>query len=107
MEMKPKVFLAHAKEDARWVHKLYDLLRSIGANPWMAPIDILPGDLWDATIRKEIRTARFVIACLSQRSISKRGYVQREFRLALENCQEIPSIGRFLIPLRLDPYEVP
>ena len=38
--MKPKVFLAHAKEDARWVHKLYDLLRAIGANPWMTPIDI-------------------------------------------------------------------
>jgi len=105
--MKPKVFLAHAKEDARWVRRLYSLLRSTGADPWMAPFDILPGVEWDTTIRNEIRSARFVIACLSQSSINKRGYVQREFRLALDNCQEIPGSSSFLIPLRLDACEVP
>jgi formylglycine-generating enzyme required for sulfatase activity len=107
IKMKPKVFLAHAKEDARWVRKLYDLLNSIGADPWMAPFNLLPGDQWDRTIRNEIRTAHFVIACLSEKSINKRGYVQREFRLALDTCQEIPGFDRFLIPLRLDPCEVP
>jgi formylglycine-generating enzyme required for sulfatase activity len=107
MGIKPKIFLAHAREDSRWVRRLYDLLESIGANPWMAPSGILPGSEWDTTIRKEIRTANYVMACLSQSSISKRGYVQREFRLALDNCQESPSTIPFLIPLRLDPCEVP
>src|ERR1044072_5354494 len=107
MEIKPKIFLAHAREDARWVRRLYDLLQIIGANPWMASSDILPGSEWETIIRKEIKAASFVIACLSQNSISKRGYVQREFRLALDNCQEVPSAFPFLIPIRLDPCEVP
>lgn len=107
MESKPRIFLAHAIEDARWVRTFYDLLDSIGGRPWMAPMDITPGAQWDTAIREAIKTSEFVIACLSQNSVAKRGYVQREFRLALDTCHEIPGASTFLIPLRLDPCDVP
>ena len=107
MSDKIMIFLAHAKEDAYLVNRLYEHLEEIGAHPWMAPRDIMPGEHWSTAIRKAISTAHYVIACLSTNSIGKRGYVQREFRLALDICQEMPSAERFLIPLRLDPCEVP
>jgi formylglycine-generating enzyme required for sulfatase activity len=107
MLKKKLIFLAHAKEDARWVSYLYELLEKIGAKPWMAPRDILPGEQWDNAIYKTISKADYVIACFSTHSVKKRGYVQREFRFALEKCQDIPGSKRYLIPLRVDPCEVP
>ena len=104
---KVKVFLAHAKEDFQYVRQLYDFLEVIGIRPWMAPKDIIPGEEWKISIQKAISTSDFVIACLSRNSINKRGYVQREFRIALDLCQETPSSKSFLIPLRLNPCEVP
>jgi formylglycine-generating enzyme required for sulfatase activity len=102
-----RVFLAHAKEDAARVRNLYDLLKSAGATPWMAPQDITPGAKWDVTIRETIKTSDFVVACLSENSVKKRGYVQREFRLALDVSLEVPEPLSFLIPVRLDLCEAP
>jgi len=104
---KPRVFLAHVKEDSQWVKKFYDLLQSIGAIPWMAPKDIAPGTTWRDAIRRALQSADFVIACLSSNSVKKKGYVQREFRIALDISHEMPSERSFVIPLRLNPCEVP
>jgi hypothetical protein len=106
-KMGIKVFLAHAKEDAARVRNLYDLLQSAGATPWMAPQDITPGAKWDVTIRETIQTSDFVVACLSENSVKRRGYVQREFRLALDVSLEVPEPLSFLIPVRLDLCEAP
>jgi TIR domain-containing protein len=54
-----------------------------------------------------MRTADFVVLFLSKRSVSKRGYVQREMRQALELYQEIPEGQSFLMVIRLDDCEVP
>lgn len=107
MANKKKIFLAHAKEDSVWVRSLYDFLEIIGVDPWMAPDDITPGEQWPDAIRKVLQSVDFVVACLSRNSIEKRGYVQREFRMALDLYHEIPTSSLFLIPLRLSPCEVP
>jgi formylglycine-generating enzyme required for sulfatase activity len=102
-----QIFLAHAIEDHTQVRALYHLLASLGTTPWMAPECIQGGRQWDPEIRRAIRKSRFAIACLSPHSIQKRGYVQREFRLALDLCAEMPGSDAFLIPLRLQPCHVP
>lgn len=43
----------------------------------------------------------------SKISVAKRGYVQKEFKLALEVLDEIPEGQIFLIPVRLDNCQVP
>jgi formylglycine-generating enzyme required for sulfatase activity len=48
-----------------------------------------------------------VLVFLSQHSVAKRGYVQREFKLALNALEEIPEGVIHTIPLRLDDSEVP
>jgi hypothetical protein len=40
-------------------------------------------------------------------SISKRGYVQREFKLVLDTLEEIPDDEVFIIPVRLDDCQIP
>ena len=59
----------------------------------------------------EIQTAMyasdFVIVCLSNKSVSKRGFVQRELRAALDLYEEIPEGRIFLLPVRLEPCPVP
>ena len=104
---KPLVFLSYAVEDSVWVDAFRYLLRVLQLRPWMAPLDIAPGQEWDVMIRRAIQRADFTVAFLSRTSIEKRGYVQREYRLALRTCNELPAEKSFLLPVRLDPCQVP
>lgn len=103
----PKLFLAHAREDKGNVRKLYDQLKSQGFDPWLDEVDIMPGQNWRVEIPKAIRKADMFIACLSTTSVEKQGYVQKEFRLALDTFAEKPAGSIYLIPVRLDDCRVP
>jgi len=58
-------------------------------------------------IEKAVEAADVVLVCLSQKSVSKEGYVQRELRFALDIAMEKPEEVIFVIPLRLDECELP
>ncbi|MFL6450070.1 MAG: toll/interleukin-1 receptor domain-containing protein [Bryobacteraceae bacterium] len=75
--------------------------------PWLDREDILPGMEWDREIVHRIKQSHSVLFCLSKRSRTKRGYIQKELRTALEAFQEIPSGHTFLIPVRLEECTVP
>jgi serine/threonine protein kinase len=102
-----KVFLCHSSSDKLAVRQLYRQLRAINVLPWLDERDILPGQDWDFEIRRAIRASQAILVCLSQSSITKRGYVQREIRNALDIADEQPEGAIFLIPLRLEECEVP
>jgi hypothetical protein len=101
-----RIFLAHASEDIVAVVELYERLRQQGYKPWLDKKDLLPGQNWRVEIPKAIEKSDVFLACLSQKSIAKNGYVQREFRMALNNCADKPPGGIYLIPLRLDDCEI-
>ena len=103
----PRIFLAHAREDKQQVRALYYQLRRNGFNPWLDEIDLVPGQIWKDEIPKAIADAGVFLACLSQQSVGKVGYVQNEFRRALTIFGERPPGSIFLIPVRLDECEVP
>ena len=54
-----------------------------------------------------MRSCDIVIVCLSQSSINKRGYLQKEIRYALDAADEQPEDMIFLIPLKLEDCEIP
>ena len=81
---KLKVFLCHSKDDKHKVRDLYRRLISNGFNAWLDEEKLLPGQNWDFEIRKAIRETDIVIACLSNNSVTKAGYVQKEIRFALD-----------------------
>lgn len=108
------IFLSYAKEDKWYVDDVYRAIKAAGLSPWMdkppAPYErdgIPPGAAWDDEIRKRLQTARVVLIFLSSVSIAKQGYVQREYRLALNEMMNKPSGQVYPIPVLIEPCEVP
>lgn len=102
-----KVFLCHSKDDKDHVRKLYLRLLALGCSPWLDDESLLPGQDWDVEIRNAIRSAHVFIACLSKGSVTKRGYVQKEIRFALDVADEIPEGEIFIVPIKLESCDVP
>jgi TIR domain len=102
-----QIFLAHASEDKEQVRELYQRLQREGYCPWLDEENLLPGQLWQEEIPKAIKNSHIFIACLSEQSISKTGYVQKEFRQALTVCAERPHDDIYLIPLKFSDCKVP
>lgn len=106
-ERKLKVFLCHASGDKPAVRKLYKKLLADGVEPWLDEENLIPGKRWQQEIPKAVRSSDTVLICLSQNSITKAGYVQKEIKFALDVADEQPDDKIFLIPVRLETCEVP
>lgn len=103
-----RVFISYAREDYETALKLYsDLSSKSELKPWLDKKDLLPGQNWDIEIKKAIKNSRYFIALFSITSVSKKGYVQKEFKRALEILEEFPEGQIFAIPARLDNCEIP
>lgn len=102
-----RVFLCHSSDDKPAVRGLYSRLVSDGIDPWLDENKLDPGVDWQFEIAKAVREAHIVIVCLSQGSINKEGYVQKEIRFSLDKADEKPEGTIFLIPLRLENCTVP
>ncbi|MCE2672907.1 MAG: SUMF1/EgtB/PvdO family nonheme iron enzyme [Microcystis sp. 53598_E5] len=102
-----QIFLAHASEDKPAVLALHERLKQAGYKPWLDKKDLIPGQNWRSVIPKAIANSQLFIACLSQRSIAKQGFVQREFKMALNQYADRPPNSIYLIPLRLDECDIP
>lgn len=101
------IFLAHATEDKEAVTDLYQRLKDSGFQPWLDQVDLLPGQNWRNEIPKAIQNSQVFIPCLSRQSVKKQGYVQREFKMALNVMADMPPGQIYLIPLRLDNCKIP
>ncbi len=102
-----QIFIAHASEDKPQVRELYTKLKQAGYKPWLDEEELIPGLNWREEIPKALKSSDLFLACLSSISISKRGYIQKEFRMAMEMLAEMPSGTIYLIPLKLDDCEIP
>jgi tetratricopeptide (TPR) repeat protein len=101
------VFLCHSSGDKQPVRKLYERLKSDGVYPWLDNVNLLPGQEWRKEIKKEVRKTHVVIVCLSNESINKTGFVQKEIKLALDIADEQPEDTIFIIPLKLEECDLP
>jgi len=96
------VFISYAKEDYEIAKRLHDDLKKAGAKPWLGQENILPGQTWKKEIDKAIKKSSYFIALMSNNSISKKGYVQKELKIALDMRYERPYLDIFLIPVKID-----
>jgi hypothetical protein len=97
-----RVFISYAREDSDAASRLYSELRDLSFDVWFDLENLEPGTRWRIRIQEAIRASDFVIALMSTRSTGKRGFVQKEIRLALEVLEDMPDSAIFLIPARLD-----
>jgi outer membrane protein assembly factor BamD (BamD/ComL family) len=102
-----KVFLCHASGDKPAVRDLYKRLLAEGVDAWLDQEKLLPGQDWRVEIPRAVREADVVVICLSNKSITKEGYVQKEIKFALDSADEKPEDTIFLIPARLEDCVVP
>ena len=111
---RPFIFLSYAREDKPQVDRVYLQLKEAGLNPWMdkppAPheLDGVPiAAFWEPYIRDKLREAFRVLVFLSNTSVLKKGFVQKEYRLALSHLAERPQHQFWLIPVLLDDCHPP
>lgn len=103
-----KAFISYAREDIEAARKLYKILERVPSiDPWFDEVNLLPGMKWEPAIRKAIRESEFFLALLSKRSATKRGYVQKERKDALDILDEFPEDQIFFIPIRLEECKLP
>lgn len=65
------------------------------------------GSRWEHVLEEKIRNADQIVLTLSNSSVAKRGYVTKEFRLALELMNSVPQDSALVYPIRIDNCEVP
>jgi len=104
---RPTVFLAYVQEDVDKVDRLFQALTQAGFDPWMDKHKLVPGQNWPRALEDAIETADFFVACLSRRSVMKRGAFQSEMRFAMDCARNAPFDTIYFIPLRLEQCEVP
>jgi formylglycine-generating enzyme required for sulfatase activity len=105
---KLRVFLCHSSHDKPAVRELYQRLKTEGwIDPWLDEEKLLPGQDWDLEIEKAVEAADAVIVFLSNNSVSKEGYIQRELRFVLRIADFKPEGTVFVIPVRLDDCPMP
>ena len=102
-----RIFLSYAREDETVVRDMHRRLSDAGFDVWMDKINLLPGQAWADEIRRTVRNSDFILLFFSKDSVVKQGFVQREFKLALDTLQDIPPGTIHTIPIRLDDCEIP
>lgn len=98
----PQIFLSYAHPDQLRVITFFDSLKKNGFNVWFDHKSLKAGQDWDFEIKRALDKSAIVIVFLSQASISKRGYVQRELKIALDKLTEKLIDDIYLIPVKLD-----
>jgi hypothetical protein len=102
-----KIFISYASPDRSRAQELCSWLLARGADVWLDTEKLLPGQDWKMEISKALDETDLILLCLSKKSVSREGYVQKEMRLALDRALEMPPGEIFLIPARFEDVDLP
>ena len=100
--MSNQVFLSYAHEDIDMAFRLFNDLLDAGLKPWFDKAALLPGQRWENEIEKAIKQSQYFIALMSTKSLSKRGFVQKEIKRAIDVLDEIAEEDIYILPVRID-----
>lgn len=104
---KLRVFISYSRADHQQAKTIYDQLLKYNCSPWMDKEDLLPGEEWADVVSWTVSSSDIFVICLSENSVGKRGFVQKEIGIALSIAEEIPEGNIFIIPIKLDKCEIP
>ncbi len=98
----PIVFISYASPDRDRVVPYFDRLLSRGYGVWMDCKRLKAGQNWDFEVRRALDKAAMILVFVSKHSVDRRGYVQREIKLALDKLDEKLATDIYIIPIVLD-----
>jgi hypothetical protein len=103
-DSKSRVFVSHSSRDKPFVRKLVTELKKHGLNVWFDEIEIRVGDSIPTKISEGLKDTDYLIAVLSQASVSSR-WVQQELNSVLMN-QSSGERG-IVLPVLMEDCELP
>jgi hypothetical protein len=98
----PQIFLSYASPDQARVLPFFDGLKQNGFNVWIDCRCLMPGQNWDFELKRALEKSSLVIIFLSNNSVNRRGYVQREIKIALDKLSEKLIDDIYIVPVLLD-----
>jgi hypothetical protein len=107
MDEKALIFLSYASPDYDRVHEYYVALLNDGLDPWLDKEKLVAGQSWDFEIKRALSRAVIIVVFLSNNSVTRRGYVQREIKIALDQADAKLHDDIYLIPVLLDEVIIP
>lgn len=96
------VFISYASPDFGRVLPYYESLAAAGYNVWMDKKKLKGGQDWDFEIKKALKRAAIIVLFISANSFDRRGYVQREIQIALDQRKEKLIDDIYVVPVLLD-----
>jgi TolB-like protein/Tfp pilus assembly protein PilF len=97
------VFLSYASQDAEAARKICDVLRAAGIDVWFDQSELRGGEVWDQTIRKQIKACTLFVPVISRHTHERReGYFRLEWKLAIDRSNLISATQAFLLPVVID-----
>jgi len=97
------VFLSYASQDAEAAQRICEALRAAGIEVWFDQSALRGGDVWDQTIRKQIKTCVLFIPVISRHTHEREeGYFRLEWKLAVDRSHLMTADKAFLLPVVID-----
>jgi hypothetical protein len=101
------IFFSYASEDRDRVMGIHAYVDELGYNTWIDRINLVGGQDWDLEISTAIEQAAIGLVFLSNKSVEKTGYVNKEIKRILDKMDMMPEGKVFMIPIRLDDCPIP
>jgi hypothetical protein len=98
----PLLFISYATPDRERVLPIVDYLISQGYDAWIDVRKLKAGQDWDREIKRALDKATIITLFVSTNSTVRRGYIQREIKIALDKYEEKIVGDIYLIPVLLD-----
>lgn len=102
MDERHLIFLSYASPDRERVFEYYDFFSNKNFQVWMDKRSIKGGQNWEFEIKRALQKAAIIIVFLSRNSVNRRGYVQREIKIALDQARDKLIDDIYIIPVMLD-----
>jgi TolB-like protein/Tfp pilus assembly protein PilF len=97
------VFISYASQDASAAERMANGLRAAGIEVWFDQAELRGGDVWDASIRKQIKTCALFLPVISRNTHDRdEGYFRLEWKLAVDRCHLMAADKAFLVPVVID-----
>jgi TIR domain len=101
------VFFCYARENRDAVAGIHGFVEELGFNTWWDEQNLMGGQDWDYEISVAIEQSAVCLVFLSDESVEKTGYVNKEIKRILDKMDMMPEGKVFMIPIRLDSCALP
>lgn len=95
-------FISYTTKDRDRIEPYIRAITDNGFGVWVDYLNIKPGQNWKIEISRALDKADFVVIFISNNSIDRTGFVQKEIHIALDKYQERIYGEIYIIPVLLD-----